>query len=90
METTQLSTKGQIVLPKSIRDAHAWRPGAKFTVEETKDGILLRPVPLFPRTTIDQVIGCLKPPKGMKPPTEAQMRAAIARGVRERHASGRY
>lgn len=88
METTQLSTKGQIVLPKSIRDAHAWRPGVKFTVEETKEGILLRPVPLFPRTTIDQVSGCL--PTKLKPPTEAQMRAAIAKGVRERHARGRY
>ena len=36
METTRLSTKGQIVLPKGIRAARAWEPGTEFTVEETE------------------------------------------------------
>ena len=43
METTRLSTKGQIVLPKNIRTSRAWVPGTEFTIEETADGILLRP-----------------------------------------------
>jgi AbrB family looped-hinge helix DNA binding protein len=47
METTRLSTKGQIVLPKSLRTERAWEPGTEFTVEETCDGILLRPAALF-------------------------------------------
>ena len=34
METTRLSTKGQIVLPKTIRASRAWGPGTEFTVEE--------------------------------------------------------
>jgi AbrB family looped-hinge helix DNA binding protein len=42
METTRLSTKGQIILPKAIRDSRAWGPGTEFTVEETGEGILLR------------------------------------------------
>ena len=54
METIILSTKGQIILPKSIRDARAWGPGTHFTVQETKDGILLRPAELFPETSLDQ------------------------------------
>jgi AbrB family looped-hinge helix DNA binding protein len=49
METTRLSTKGQIVLPKEIRVSRAWSPGTEFTIEETGDGILLRPLPVFPK-----------------------------------------
>jgi len=88
MQTTQLSSKGQIVLPKAIRDAKKWKPGTKFTVEETKEGILLRPAKLFPPTTLDQVFGCLRY-KG-KPATLKDMDAAIEREVRRRHALGRY
>ena len=36
METTKLSSKGQVVLPKSVRDAHKWQPGAEFAVEELR------------------------------------------------------
>ena len=88
METTRLSTKGQIVLPKSVRTAHAWGPGTEFAVEETHEGILLRPARRFPRTTIDQVVGCLKY-KG-KAKTLKQMEDAIRIGVMERHDRGRY
>lgn len=33
METTRLSSKGQVILPKSIRDARHWAPGAEFEIE---------------------------------------------------------
>jgi AbrB family looped-hinge helix DNA binding protein len=49
METTRISTKGQIILPKSLRVARAWGPGTEFTVEETGNGILLRPTTRFQR-----------------------------------------
>ena len=49
METTRLSTKGQIILPKGIRVSRAWGPGTEFTVEETGNGILLRPTTRFQR-----------------------------------------
>ncbi|MDP9053921.1 MAG: AbrB/MazE/SpoVT family DNA-binding domain-containing protein [Acidobacteriota bacterium] len=93
MEITRLSTKGQIILPRIIRDAKAWRPGTEFTVEETKDGILLRAAKSFPATEIDQVAGCLSSRQKAKMP--AQMNAAVRRKVvlREvtrRHDSGRY
>lgn len=60
MEKTRLSSKGQIIIPKAVRDAHGWTEGTEFTVEDTKDAIVLRPqrAALFPRTTIDDVIGC--------------------------------
>ena len=88
MKTTRLSTKGQIVLPKNIRTAHAWGPGIEFTVEETGDGILLRPSHRFPETSLDQVAGCLRSRRKSK--THEQMRAAIAREVMRRHELGRY
>jgi AbrB family looped-hinge helix DNA binding protein len=88
METTRLSTKGQIVLPKTIRTSRAWGPGTEFTVEETRDGLLLRPASDFPETDLDQVAGCLRSKRKAKTP--AQMRAAIEREVSRRHDRGRY
>jgi AbrB family looped-hinge helix DNA binding protein len=88
METTRLSTKGQIILPKSIRVARDWRPGTEFTVPETAEGVLLRPQGLFPRTRIEDVAGCLWF-KG-KAKSLAQMDAAISREISRRHDRGRY
>jgi len=88
METTRLSTKGQIVLPKSLRTSRAWGPGTEFAIEETREGVLLRPARLFPRTTLDQVVGCLRY-KG-KAKTLKQMEDAIGREVMDRHDRGRY
>lgn len=88
METTRLSTKGQIILPKSIRSKNAWGPGLEFEIQEMSGGVLLKPVKRFPRTTLDQVAGCLKY-KG-KPKTIEEMDAGIAKAVKERYARGRY
>jgi len=88
METTKLSTKGQIVLPKNIRVSRTWGPGMEFTVEETSDGILLRPARRFPAVDLAEVAGCLR--SKHKSQTPAQMRDAIGREVMRRHGSGRY
>jgi AbrB family looped-hinge helix DNA binding protein len=57
--TTVISTKGQVILPKAIRDQRKWPAGTKLVVEDTPQGVLLKPWP-FPPTTIEQVAGCLK------------------------------
>ncbi len=88
METTRLSTKGQVVLPKGIRVSRAWGPGTEFTVEEVRDGIMLRPAPRFAAATLDEVAGCLRTRR--KPKTATQRRTAIDREVKRRHGSGRY
>jgi len=88
METTRLSTKGQIILPKGIRDSRAWGPGTEFEVEETGDGILLRPAARFPDTLLEEVAGSLR--SGRTSKTPEQMRAAIVPEVRRRHDRGRY
>ena len=88
METTKLSSKGQVILPKAVRDARSWEAGTQFAVEEVADGVLLRPLRPFTATTFDEVFGCLRY-KG-RPKTLGQMEKAIAKNVRERHGRGRY
>jgi len=58
METSTLSSKGQIIIPKPVRDAHHWRPGTEFVVEPFADGILLRPRKPFPATQLEAGLGC--------------------------------
>ncbi len=88
MKTTRLSTKGQVILPIELRVSRDWGPGTEFTVEETGDGILLRPKSPFPESTLDEVAGCLR--YTGKARTLAQMDAAITAEVKQRRDSGRY
>lgn len=88
MDTTRVSSKGQVVLPQAVRERKKWLPGTRLVVEETKEGVLLRPEKPFPPTTFEEVEGILRY-KG-KPRTLAEMDEAIAIGVRDRHARGRY
>lgn len=83
METTKLLSRGRVLLPKGIRDSKGWNRGTEFTVEETPQGILLRP-----RDSVDQVAGCLGYTGKSK--TLAEMKQAIAVQVRRRHELGRY
>ena len=88
MEITRLSSKGQVILPKSVRDAHHWGPGTEFEVENRPEGVLLRPTKRFATTQLHEVIGCT----GYRGPAKSleEMDAAVAQGVSERHDRGRY
>lgn len=78
METTKLSSKGQVIIPKAVRNAHRWGPGQEFQVIDTPDGVLLRPNRSFPESDLDQVAGCLKY-DGL-PKTLDEMEQAIVQG----------
>jgi len=60
METTRLSSKGQIIIPKTIREAKQWPVGTEFIVEDVGNGILLKPrqAKPFPETNPEQGLGC--------------------------------
>jgi len=88
IETTRLSSKGQIVVPKSIRDEREWLAGTEFVVEHAKEGILLRPLRPFPRTELKDVAGSLSYHGKRK--TLKDMDKAVGAMVRNRHARGRY
>lgn len=59
MDTTKLSSKGQVIIPKHIRDLHNWNAGLELEVIELDDGIMLKPKAIFPHTTLEDVAGCL-------------------------------
>jgi AbrB family looped-hinge helix DNA binding protein len=88
MDTTRLSSKGQLVLPKSIRDADDWGEGTEFTVERVADGVLLRPLRPVPPTRLEDVVGSA----GYHGPAKSiqQMEKAIERGVKARRGRGRH
>src|SRR5438067_11459277 len=86
--TTTVSTKGQVILPKAIRQRRRWGPGTRLLVEETLDGVLLKRAPLFPPTRPEDVAGMLAY-KGRSKTLE-EMDAAITAEVKRRHARGRY
>lgn len=79
---TKVSSKGQVIIPKSIRQARGWDTGTELFVEERPEGVLLRTKSPFKRTTIDDVIGVAGykgPPKSIE-----DMERGIADEMRER------
>lgn len=86
--TTTLSTKGQVILPKAIRDELSWIEGTRLVVERTETGVLLKEAPLFAPTQPGAAFGMLKH-KG-RPKTLKQMDAGVIAEARHRHARDRY
>ena len=82
--TTKVSTKGQVILPKVIRQQRHWEPGTRLVVEDTPDGVLLKAAPLFAPTRPEDVYGSL-PPTGA-PKTLEEMEAGIVAEAKRRHA----
>jgi AbrB family looped-hinge helix DNA binding protein len=79
---TKLSTKGQVVLPKSIRAVYRWRPGTEFTIEEHGEGILLKPKSQALVQDWEALVGCVSykgPRKSIR-----EMDRAVAAAARER------
>lgn len=82
MNTTKLSRKGQVIIPKPLRTAHHWEAGQELVVIDVGDGILLKPKTPFKETTVSEVASCLSY-KG-KAKTVDDMDAAIKRGIKEK------
>jgi AbrB family looped-hinge helix DNA binding protein len=78
--SVRLSTKGQLVVPKEIRDRHGWTAGAELVFEDLGDRVVLRQVEDVPETTLEDLIGC----SGYKGPAKSlqQMEEGIAEGAR--------
>ncbi len=52
MTTTTMSSKGQVVIPETIRRDLNWKEGTKLAVVETLNGIFLVKIPKNPLTTL--------------------------------------
>jgi AbrB family looped-hinge helix DNA binding protein len=58
--TTTLSSKGQIVIPKEIRDALHWEAGTRLTLVSSASGVTLKAVPKETGRRFADLIGSLK------------------------------
>lgn len=82
--TTVVSPKGQVTLPEAIRKGRGWQAGTRLIVEETVDGVLLKPAGAFARTYSKDVFGVLA--YEGEPKTLKEMEAGIASEARRRGA----
>ena len=82
METIKISSKGQVVIPKSLRVAHHWEAGQELIVIDVGDGVLLKSAAVFDETQINNVASCLK--FTGKTRSLEDMELAILKGVKEK------
>ena len=80
--TTIVSTKGQVILPSAIRQRRDWNAGTRLLVEETAEGVLLKPAPAFAETRPADVFASL--PHSGRPKTLKEMEAGVLTEARRR------
>jgi len=88
VKRTIISTKGQVVLPKEIRERRHWPPGTELVVEERPEGVLLKSAAKKKGLTVADFAGIVKykgPPRSV-----GDMNAAIEEEFKARRARGRY
>lgn len=86
MKTVRLSSKGQLVLPRALRESHRWETGQEFMVLETDEGVLLKPVSPFTSTRLEDVAGMLE---GLvEPRSDQEIEQALEKDVRSRWRGG--
>ena len=76
---TKLSSKGQVIIPKQLRDKNNWQPGQELVAIDVDGGVLLKPKAIFEETSIDDVLGCLNYQGEIK--TVEEMNQSIAIGI---------
>ena len=73
----KLSVKGQVVIPKDVRDLLKWKSGIDLEVIQRGDSVTLRPVrKQFPRITLEEFDRLIQPHEGPVG-NEESWRAAI-------------
>ena len=57
MKVVNVSPKGQILIPKTLREKYSVTPGSKVQILETQNGLVIKPAPKDP---IDAACGFLE------------------------------
>ncbi|TLS78417.1 AbrB/MazE/SpoVT family DNA-binding domain-containing protein [Mariprofundus erugo] len=79
MGTARLSSKGQLIIPKHVREAHCWDAGQELEVIDMPEGVLLKAKKIFPATSIadlEQLPAYSGPVKSLE-----EMDAAIRKAI---------
>lgn len=82
METTKLSSKGQVIIPKVFRNTHHWETGLELMVIDTGDGLLLKPKAPFAPSKLDDLFGMLK--GKVTPKTDQEIKETLAKDMRRK------
>jgi AbrB family looped-hinge helix DNA binding protein len=85
MERTLLSSKGQVVIPKAVRDALHLEPGTEFAVKTMRNAVLLEPIVKRERISAAEAVQRLRAMPQYKGKTLSveEMDAAISRRIRK-------
>jgi AbrB family looped-hinge helix DNA binding protein len=87
MSTTTLTSKGQITLPKAVRDRLALKEGDRLRVAVGSDGRMT--LERERRPPIDGVYGLLRRLARRRPASILEMRTAVRRRARRKHSRKR-
>ena len=81
MQTTLLSSKGQVIIPKMLRVARQWSAGTRLEVHDTPEGILLKHIAPAPKTDLKVGLKAIRQRLAYAGPTLrlADMDAAVLR-----------
>lgn len=80
----RMSSKGQIVVPREVREKRGWRDGTTLEVVDTPRGVILRSASAPEASSVDALVGCI-PYRGPKH-TVAEMDRAVLAEARRRGA----
>ena len=86
---TRVSGKGQVVVPKAVRDRQGWSTGTDLEVVETENGVLLRPSRSGRKLTVGEAVARFRqlyshegPPVSLDEMDEAIAEGAARRALR--------
>ncbi len=78
----RMSSKGQIVVPRDVREKRGWRDGTVLEVVDTPRGVVIRGALAPAELSIDALVGCI-PYRGPRH-TVAEMERAVLAAARRR------
>ena len=82
MMRVRATTRGQVVIPKAVRDALNIEAGTELIVESRGDTVIYRTPPKKRKHGIDDLIGCL--PYSGAPKTISDMERGIEMAIDDR------
>ncbi len=87
MHSTVLSSKGQVIIPKTLRAARRWGPGTRLEVFDTPEGVLFRPVQHAAKGALTSGLAAIRQRVAYRGPVVsiADMDAAVLREAVQRH-----
>lgn len=90
---TTLSSKGQLVVPKAIRERQGWKPGDQIELVDSGAGVFMRAVPAAPSgtsaTDVFAAIDAIVARSHASPVDDAQAAAMAAQALAEADSSTR-